>query len=184
MRSPSSCKCFHCRKFFIPSPNNRRTQRYCSKPECRKASKAAAQTKWMHKPQNRSYFRGLENVARVRQWRQNHPGYWRKKAPASQDALKDLATIQVVQRKLRTVHKVCVPTADSGGNYPFSSENGGALQDFACVQVPLLAGVVSLLMGHGLQDRFEVFARQLVDRGKRVLETEWPRPLGGAGVKH
>ena len=47
-----------------------------------------------------------------------------------------------------------------------------ALQDLASVQVPLLAGVVSLLIGDALQDRFAVFARELVDRGKRVLATE------------
>jgi len=48
----------------------------------------------------------------------------------------------------------------------------GALQDLACVQVPLLAGVVSLLIGDALQDRFATFTRELVDRGKRVLATE------------
>ena len=49
---------------------------------------------------------------------------------------------------------------------------GGALQDLASVQVPLLVGVVSLLVGDALQDGFAVFARQLVDRGKRVLAAE------------
>jgi hypothetical protein len=132
MSSPSSCKCLHCREFFVPCSNNRRTQRYCSKAECRKASKAAAQARWLNKPQNRCYFRGPENVDRVRRWRERHPGYWGKKRPP--------------------------PAA--------------ALQDLASVQVPLLAGVVSLLIGDALQDRFAVFARELVDRGKRVLATE------------
>jgi hypothetical protein len=49
MTSPSSCKCLHCREFFLPCPNNRRTQRYCSKVECRKASKADAQARWQNK---------------------------------------------------------------------------------------------------------------------------------------
>src|SRR5271166_5239642 len=79
MNSPSSCKCLHCREFFIPCPNSRHTQRYCGKSECRKASKAAAQAKWLNKPQNRSYFHGPENVERVQRWRERHPGYWRKK---------------------------------------------------------------------------------------------------------
>jgi len=47
-----------------------------------------------------------------------------------------------------------------------------ALQDLASVQVPLLVGVVSLLVGDALQDRFAVFARELIDRGKRVLAAE------------
>jgi hypothetical protein len=42
----------------------------------------------------------------------------------------------------------------------------------ACVQVPLLAGVVSLLIDDALQDRFATFTRELVDRGNRVLATE------------
>lgn len=47
-----------------------------------------------------------------------------------------------------------------------------ALQDLASCQVPLLAGVVSLLIGDGLQDRFAHFTRELVDRGRRVLAAE------------
>src|SRR5580704_6040810 len=132
MNSPSSCKWLHCREFFIPCPNSRHTQRYCAKSECRKASKAAAQAKWLNKPQNRSYFRGPENIERVQRWRECHPGYWRKKRSARPDALQDLASIEV----------------------------------------PLLAGVVSLLIGDALQDRFATFTRELVDRGKRVLAAE------------
>ena len=167
MSSPSSCKCLRCREFFLPSPNNRRTQRYCSKAQCRKASRAAAQAKWLNKAQNRCYFRGPENVERVRQWRECHPGYWRKKRPALQDALQDLAPTQVTEEELVRVH-------EGGGCGSLSharSLDGDALQDLAGVQVPLLAGVVSLLIGDALQDRFAVFARELVDRGKRVLSS-------------
>ena len=51
-------------------------------------------------------------------------------------------------------------------------EPEAALQDLASCQVPLLVGVVSLLIGEALQDRFAHFARELVDRGKRVLAAE------------
>jgi hypothetical protein len=37
---------------------------------------------------------------------------------------------------------------------------------------PLFKCPVSLLIGDALQDRFALFARQLVDRGKRVLAAE------------
>lgn len=171
MRSPSSCKCLHCREFFVPCSNNRSTQRYCSKAECRKASKADAQARWLNKPQNRCYFRGPENVERVRRWREHHPGYWRKKrAPA--DALQDLAPIELSQNEPVTLNEAELVA----GDFTVCEASGlapcGALQDLAGVQVPLLAGVVSLLMGDALQDRFAVFARKLVDRGKRVLATE------------
>jgi hypothetical protein len=172
MSSPSSCKCLHCREFFVPCSNNRRTQRYCSKAECRKASKIAAQAKWLNKPQNRCYFRGPENVERVRRWRERHPGYWRKKRPPPTDALQDLAPIELSQIEPVTLSEVRPVPDDFIVCEPSNAAAASALQDLASVQVPLLAGVISLLVGDALQDRFAVFARQLVDRGKRVLAAE------------
>src|SRR5260221_11082120 len=61
---------------------------------------------------------------------------------------------------------VCEPSTPSGT---------GALQDLAGVQVPLLAGVVSLLIGDALQDRFAVFAPEIVERGKSVLSSSIAR---------
>jgi hypothetical protein len=172
MSSPSGSKCLHCREFFVPCPNNRRTQRYCSKAECRKASKAAAQARWQNKAQNRYYFRGPENVERVRAWRERHPGYWRKKGPARQDALQDLAPTELYPIEPVTVNEMSRLAGDFSLCEPSTLAGSGALQDLAGVQVPLLAGVVSLLIGDALQDRFAVFARELVDRGKRVLAAE------------
>jgi hypothetical protein len=172
MSSPSSCKCLHCREFFVPCPNNRRTQRYCSKAECRKASKAVAQAKWLNKPQNRCYFRGPENVERVRRWREHHPGYWRKKRSPPADALQDLAPIELSQIEPVTLSEGGLIAGDFAVDEAPRPARAAALQDLASVQVPLLVGVVSLLVGDALQDRFAVFARQLVDRGKRVLAAE------------
>ena len=79
MRRPlSKRKCKHCRSFFAPDPRNVRHQRYCAQPACRQASKAASQRRWHQQPHNRDYFRGPTQVERVRQWRQAHPGYWRR----------------------------------------------------------------------------------------------------------
>ena len=172
MSPPSSCKCLHCREFFIPCPNSRHTQRYCAKSECRKASKAAAQTKWLSKPENRFYFHGPENVGRVQRWRERHPGYWRKKRPSRPDALQDLVPTEVSQNQPITLNDIGRLAEDFSLREPSKALGGDALQDLACVQVPLLAGVVSLLIGDGLQDRFATFTRELVDRGKRVLATE------------
>jgi hypothetical protein len=60
------CKC--CHKLFHPDPRNRYHQRYCAAPRCRAASKAASQARWLAAPENRDYFRGPVNVARVRAW--------------------------------------------------------------------------------------------------------------------
>jgi hypothetical protein len=189
MRSPSSRKCCHCREHFVPSPNNRRNQCYCSKALCRKASKAAAQAKWLNKAENRNYFRGRENVERVRQWRRRRPGYWRKKndfgetstsaveslsraAAPEVVALQDLAPSEVVGCEVVMVQEVAPSRGVEQVRGHSSAQQELALQDLASCQVPLLAGVVSLLIGDALQDRFADFARELVDRGKRVLAAE------------
>jgi hypothetical protein len=44
------CKC--CLKLFRPDPRNRRHQRYCSTPACRRASKGASQARWLAQPEN------------------------------------------------------------------------------------------------------------------------------------
>src|SRR5208337_3940002 len=80
-------KCPCCGVFFTADSRNQRRQRYCSKPQCRKAGKAASQKRWLKIPENRDYFRGPVNVCRVQEWRKAHPGYSRKKGEALQDHL-------------------------------------------------------------------------------------------------
>ena len=58
------CKC--CLKLFLPDPCNRRHQRYCSAPRCRRTSKAASQARWLGKPENQGYFRDPWHVPRPR----------------------------------------------------------------------------------------------------------------------
>jgi hypothetical protein len=58
------CKC--CLKLFRPDPRNRRHQRYCSTPACRRASKGASQARWLAQPENHDYFRGPVHLARSR----------------------------------------------------------------------------------------------------------------------
>ncbi len=58
MRKSRKPKCAHCKQLFRPDPRNVKRQKYCSQPECRKASKAASQKKWLEKPENQDYFQG------------------------------------------------------------------------------------------------------------------------------
>jgi hypothetical protein len=87
-------------------------------------------------------------------------------------ALQDLASSEVVGSEPVTVQEMAASRGVERvcGHSPAQQEL--ALQDLASCQVPLLAGVVSLLIGDALQDRFADFARELVDRGKRVLAAE------------
>jgi hypothetical protein len=90
----------HCKTFFDPDPRNVGRQHYCAKPRCRQASKAASQRRWLRKPANQDYFRGPAHVERMRQWRQHHPGYGRRKASQASDApavLQDSLTPQSLE---------------------------------------------------------------------------------------
>jgi hypothetical protein len=90
-------KCLHCREFFQPDRRNLWHQRYCSKPSCRQASKAASQRPGLAKPQNRDYFRGPAHVERVRAWRAAHPGYWHRSGRQSCPALQQDSLAQVAE---------------------------------------------------------------------------------------
>ena len=68
-------KCCHCNEFFLPDARHRQRQRYCAAPQCRRVSKAASQRRWLSRPENRDYFRGPDNVERVRTWRAAHPDF-------------------------------------------------------------------------------------------------------------
>jgi hypothetical protein len=71
--------------FYDSDHRNVTRQRFCSKPECRQASKVDAQQRWRQKPDNLDYFKGKAHVERVRQWRLAQPGYWRRKAPETHE---------------------------------------------------------------------------------------------------
>jgi hypothetical protein len=71
-------RCLSCQKLFYLHPRTRLLQKYCPEPQCRAASKKASQRRWLHKPENRDYFRGSQHVSRVQAWREQHPDYGRK----------------------------------------------------------------------------------------------------------
>ncbi len=136
MSSPSGfLSCFHCKSLFAPNSRNRRHQRYCQQPACRVESKRQAQARWSAKPENQNYFRGPENVDRVRQWRLAHPGYWKKSQIEPPVALQDLNKRQQVEPQ--PVPRDLFATA---------------LQDLSQVQTPLLVGLISQTLGSTLQD--------------------------------
>lgn len=145
-------KCKHCGMLFFPDPRNATRQRYCSKPQCRKASKAASQKQWLSKPDNLDYFRGPHNVARVQLWRKAHPGYWRRKPKNTPLALQDPLNQQVT-----------VNTHDSNDFVSF------ALQDSLISQPAVLVGLISQLTGYALQDDIAMAARRMQQLGNDIL---------------
>ena len=155
-------KCPCCGIFFAPDCRNRRRQKYCSKPECRKAAKAASQKRWLNKPENRGYFRGPFNVQRVQEWRSAHPGYARKKGEALQDRLSMKAS-ENPDVKPTFVH--------------VQPHFASALQDVFTSQLTVLIGLISHLTGSALQDDIAKTARHLQKLGSDILN----RPIQNTG---
>jgi len=156
-------KCKNCHTIFLPDPRNVNRQRYCSKKECRKASKKASQRKWLNQPQNRDYFRCPDNTRRVQQWREAHPKYWRRRPAALQDPL------------------IKEPADITKDNLNFAK---GALQDLLNVQPFVLLGLIAQFTGTALQDDIDFTLRRLQQLGRDIAHQYTTCSKGGLyGVK-
>ncbi len=154
-RDRRKCKC--CLKLFRPDPRNRRHQSYCSAPACKAASKAASQARWLAKPENRDYFRGPLNAARVKAWRSRHPGYWRKRRRDG-PALQEVSTVQPVD-----------PAPESG------ESARTPLQDVLTAQPAVLIGLIAHIVGTPLQDDIVRATGLLLRLGQDILSSSAAR---------
>lgn len=148
-------KCRHCKDLFIPDPRNRKRQKYCSKPDCRYASKVAAQRKW-RSGKGADYFRGLANIVRVQQWRRKNPDYSQRKRDKPKKALRGSLTAQPYEKK--RVKPELTKTA---------------LQDCLNTQSLVLTGLVAELAGDAdiaLQGNMDSALRSLLNKGQRLRE--------------
>lgn len=151
-------KCRQCRALFRPDPRNRHHQRYCGKPECRRASKAASQRRWLEKPANRDYFRGSAHVERVRAWRAAHPGYWRAGA-RQRRALQEDSLTQGTERE---------------GKRGFLSAS--PLQELSSAQPLVLLGLIAHLTGSALQEDIALSTRGFRQLANDILSGAPPAP--------
>lgn len=147
-------KCLNCGDIFDPDCRNAGRQHYCSKPECRRASKAAAQAAWLAKPDNSDYFCGPTQVARVQAWRAAHPGYSRarRKIPA---ALQDTLPVQVIDSIEETPNRGEIPSLP-------------ALQDALPPLNLMVTGLIAHLFGFALQDDIDMTVARLVQLGSDI----------------
>ena len=157
MGRPRRRKCRHCRELFIPDHRNRNKQRYCASPECRQASKAAGQRKWLQKLENKNYFRGPENVRRVQEWRKDNPGYW-KKRQTKQKPLQDHLFGNNKEKQNDKPKLTKEPLQDHLTRYP-----------------TVLVGLLAHLSGSLLQDDIARTSLRLQQLGNDILTTE-PSP--------
>jgi hypothetical protein len=145
-------KCCNCKELFIPDPRNVKRQKYCRKPECRNASKAASQRRWLAKPENQGYFCGPKNVKRVQLWREDNPGYWRRKRKTVKDALQDPLNHQLIE--------------NNTDNVDFAND---ALQDLLITQPPVLLGLIANFTGNALQDDIAMTFKRLQKLGQDIV---------------
>ncbi len=145
-------KCLHCKQMFHPDPRTRDRQRHCGEEACRKASKARSQRLWAAKPENRDYHRGPDAVERVRRWRADHPGAWRRKPPVVEDALQDESDTQPTEAQQDNLATV------------FS-----ALQEDSTAQASLLLGFISYNTGDALQDDMVKHILRMQARGQSLM---------------
>jgi len=149
------CKC--CHKLFRPDPRNRHHQRYCAAPRCRASSKAASQARWLAAPENRDYFRGPVNVARVRAWRARNPGYWRKRR-RTRVALQDLSLGQAIESTSKKPNFASPP-----------------LQEILSAQPAVLIGLIAHITGTPLQEEIVRTTDRLLRLGQDILATSVAR---------
>jgi hypothetical protein len=158
MKPPATrCKCLHCKKLFVPDYRNRGRQKYCSSTECQAASKRSSQQRWLGKPENRDYFRGSENVARMQQWRAEHPGYWKR------DPSKPRRTLQETCSEQVAVLQELTPKQAPQVSRP-------ALQELCEVKTPLLVGLIAQFTDAALQEDIVAYTRRLIARGQDILD--------------
>ena len=147
-------KCLNCGDIFDPDCRNLGRQHYCSKPECRRASKAAAQAAWLAKPQNSDYFSGPTQVARVQAWRAANPGYGRARRKVSA-ALQDTLPAQVIDSIDETPDRGEIPKVP-------------ALQDALPPLDLMVTGLIAHVFGFALQDDIDMAMARLVQLGSDI----------------
>lgn len=153
-------KCKHCRELFVPDHRNRNKQRYCSKRECRKVSKVAAQEKWLQKEENKNYFRGPDNVRRVQEWRKENPGYRQRQQPR-RNALQDHLSENRIEKQKDRPKLTKELLQDLSTNYP-----------------AVLVGLLAHFSGSLLQDDIVHTTFHLQQLGRDIL-TEPSTDKGG-----
>lgn len=152
-RKQTRRKCRCCKEFFFPDYRHVDRQKFCMKPACRLAFKTRSQQRWWRKKENRDYFRGEDHVRRVRAWRKDHPGYWRKKKPLSK------ATQPADFQSVKPEQESC--------NVPAKAPR--TLQDFCLTEHPAFVGLISMVTGSTLQDEIEATGRRLILQGQNIL---------------
>ncbi len=151
-------RCKNCHDLYKPDSRNLKRQKFCNKPECKVASKKHSQQKWLIQPKNRDHFSGPENVIRVQQWRQQNPGYWKRKKSKNPNSLIEGALQEILSTKTIT-------------GKGFSSDlMQTALQDSLSAKTLVIIGFDTQLNKTALQDIIDITDQEAVKLVPDVLK--------------
>ncbi len=116
----------------------------------------------MRKPKNQDYFRCPTNTKRVQQWRENNPGYSRRKPDTDENALQDPLTSELSEK-----------TNDTG---QFTID---ALQDLLTSQPFVILGLIANFTGTALQDDIAISIRHMGKLGQDIANNFTTHCKGG-----
>ena len=157
--------CLNCGQVFVPDRRNPRHQCYCGAAACKAASKRASQAKWLAK--NPDYHRGAEATARVKTWRQEHPGYSRRKrAPLDESAIQEALTFEPAASAEALPTEAALPVKKSC-NAP-EADPAPPSQDFLRSQPTVLIGLIAHIWGSTLQDEIASAVTRLLQLGQDI----------------
>ena len=144
-------KCRSCGESYMPDAHHFRDQDFCSRPECRKASKQDSQRRWYYSPKGAVYRDPEYNRQRVREWRGAHPDYARLTGGRPRRASPPIGTLKPFDGKALAV-----------------SIAGGALQDSILSQPVVVAVLIAMLAGKALQEMIVTPPGILYVRGQHI----------------
>jgi hypothetical protein len=155
---PRRRKCLGCKQVFTADYRNGHHQRYCAKPLCRQAGKRASQRRWRRKPENRTYDCGPHRVRQVREWRQQHPAYWKPKCqPILDSQPTEAKSVNPEQRSRNVPPPVLLP-----------------LRDVCLEQNPAFVGLIAMVTGSTLREDIAATTRKLLLQGQNILGLQSP----------
>ncbi len=137
----------YCGRPFVVNPRLGKRHRFCSRQACARASRRAAQQKWIKRSAGMDHFCGWGNVARVQAWREAHPYYWKRTRRHR----------GVPSGKFRLTRKLAAVLRCA------------ALQDTIVTRLALEIGMISRLSGVALQDAIAMEIRATMLRGYAIL---------------
>ena len=161
MKPAKRRQCLCCKEPFKADARNIRHQKYCDKPDCRKASKAASQHLWLSKPGNENYHCGTVAVARVSAWQKAHPEFRERQKAKRGSALQDDFQAQLTE----STHELPIlPILEEISVLPVPA----ALQDFITTQPYVFVGLIAHFFNLTLQDDIANTTRSLQRLGEDI----------------